>query len=377
MLRVLLTGGDTGGHIYPLIAVARELREIAAIKNIQLSAIYVGSCGDFGKELEAEHIVVKKVAGGKFRNYASIFNVLDIFLVLYSFIQALAKIFFVMPDVILSTGGPGALPVVLAGRFYRIPVIVHEANAIPGRTNIISGKLASRISIAFAGTAKYFEGKNVALLGHPLRRDLLQNIPSKEFAKTQLGFNHTIPLLLVLGGSSGATRINDFIFSNLDFLVANFQILHQVGKTNIEESEGKVSFLLKDYTKEEKSRFRLVPYFESVDEIRTAYAAADLIIARAGVGTIFELAALRKPAILIPLPEGKDQRANAYEYADSGAAVVMEQENLLPNLFRSEVGKILVNKSLQEKMRDSAGQFAKLDAARLVAEELLKLSAPS
>lgn len=377
MLRILLTGGGTGGHIYPLVAVARELREISASENLELDLIYCGSYGDFKDTLLAERLRVIKIAGGKFRNYTSVFNVLDIFRISYSFFEAWVKLFFLMPEIIYSEGGPGALPVVMAGWFYRIPIIIHEANAIPGRTNSTSGRFAMRIGIAFAGAAKYFEGKNIALVGNPMRKELTQNIPSPNFAKTELGFSHNIPLLLVLGGSQGATRINDFIFSNLDYLISSFQILHQVGYTNYEEAQGKAKFLLKSFTAEEQSRLHLVPYFEPIESLKFAYAAADLIISRAGAGTIFEIAAFQKPSILIPLPEGKDQRANAYEFAESGATVVLEPENLLPNLFQSQILKILSDKELQSKMREAAGKFARPEAARAVAEEILKLASAS
>lgn len=373
MLKILLTGGGTGGHIYPLIAVARQLREIAASDNISIELIYFGSYGDFKEVLTAQDLQVVKITGGKLRNYASVLNFFDIFRTIYSFFEAWVKLFFLMPDLIYSEGGPGALPVVMMGRFYRIPIFVHEANAIPGRTNIVSGRLALRIGIAFSGAAKYFKGKNVALVGNPIRKELTQNVPSIDAAKTELGFNSAIPLLLVLGGSQGSTRINDFIFANLDFLIARFQILHQVGGLNYEEAQGKAKFILKNYTSEEQSRFHLVPFLRTADSMKQAYAAADLIIARAGAGTIFEIAAFKKPSILIPLPEGKDQRANAYEYAETGAAVVMEQENLLPNLFRTQVIKIIGDEALRLKMIDAALKFAKPDAATIVAKEILKL----
>lgn len=374
MLRILLTGGGTGGHIYPLIAVAQKLREISASENLRLDLVYLGSYGSFLETLSAENIRVIKITGGKFRNYTSILNILDIFRTTFSFFEAWVKLFFLMPDIIYSEGGPGALPVVLMGRFYRIPIIIHEANVIPGRTNIVSARVAQRIGIAFAGAAKYFKGKNVALVGNPMRKELTENVPNQVFAKTELKFSNTIPLLLVLGGSQGSTRINDFIFANLDFLISNFQILHQVGESNYEDAKGKVGFLLKNFTSEEQSRFRLVPYFETTDAIKTAYAAADLIVGRAGAGTIFEIAAFKKPSILIPLPEGYDQRANAYEFAETGATLVLEQGNLLPNLFREQVIKILSDKLLQTKMSEAAGKFAKPDAAGIVAEEILKLA---
>lgn len=373
MIRILLTGGGTGGHIYPLIAVARELRDVSGINNIPLDIVYCGSYGDYKEALKAENIKVVKIAGGKFRNYFSILNYLDIFRVVYSFFEAWIKLFFLMPNIIYSTGGPGAFPVVCMGRFYRIPVFVQEPNAVPGRTNLACSRMALRVGIAFSGAAQYFKKNNVALVGNPLRNELFTNIPSLDSAKLQLGFSPEIPVLLILGGSQGSTRINDFIFANLDFLIARFQILHQVGVENYKEAILKSNFLLKSYTAEEQSRFRIAPLLDTAEAMKVAYAAADLVIARAGAGTIFEIAAFRKPSILIPLPEGKDQKANAYEYAGTGAAIVMEQGNLMPNLFHAQVIKILSDAQFQLKMKEAAGKFARPNAARLVAEEILKI----
>ncbi|MBI2035537.1 MAG: UDP-N-acetylglucosamine--N-acetylmuramyl-(pentapeptide) pyrophosphoryl-undecaprenol N-acetylglucosamine transferase [Candidatus Liptonbacteria bacterium] len=374
MLRILFTGGGTGGHIYPLIAVARELKIAAVSENLKVKSFYLGACGDYKETLGGEGITVMKVAGGKFRNYRSILNFFDIFRVIYAFFQSLVKLYFLMPDVIFSEGGPGALPVVIAGRFYRIPVIIHDANAIPGKTSLISARYASRIGISFESAAGYFNRTNIALTGNPIRSGLVENMPSKEFAKTSLGWNGAIPVLLVLGGSQGATRINDFIFENLDFLIRDFQIYHQVGRANYDETINQVGFLLDNFTAEEKSRYRPVAYFETDEEMRKAYAASDLIIARAGAGTIFEIAAAHKPSILIPLPEGADQKANAYAFADSGAAIVILQENLTPNILISQVKKILGDKAQAETMIKAAAQFSKPEAGRMLAEEILRLA---
>lgn len=373
MKKILLTGGGSGGHIYPLIAVADSLKELATIDNKTIEIIYCGSYGEFKSIIESEHIKAIKIAGGKLRNYSSPLNIFDSFKVVYAFFQALVKLFFIMPDIILSTGGPGALPVVLVGRFYSIPIFLIEPNSVPGRTNIISSRIALRIAIAFEGASTYFKGKNIALVGSPIRKALIENIPTKEIAREALGFSKDIPLIMILGGSQGSTRINDFIFANLDFLISQFQILHQVGRSNHDEAEEKADFLLKNFTTEERSRYKIIPYFESIEIMKQAYSASDLIISRAGAVTIFEISAFQKPSILIPLPEGKDQKSNAYEYAKNGAAIVIEQENLLINLFRSQVSKILNDKLVQLKMIEAAGEFSKVDAASVIAHEIMTI----
>ncbi len=374
MLRILFTGGGTGGHIYPLIAVARELKSMAVSENLEIDIVYLGACADYKETLRNEGFRVFKIAGGKVRNYRSILNFFDVFKIGYAFIQSLVKLFFLMPDVIFSEGGPGSLPIVIVGRFYRIPVIIHDANAIPGKTSLASARFAARIGISFESAAKYFNRTNIALTGNPVRSSLTESMPSGEFAKTRLGFSHAIPVLLVLGGSQGATRINDFILGNLDFLIRNFQVYHQVGRANYDETVNNVKFLLENFTPEERSRYKPVAYFETDHDMKTAYAAADLVVARAGAGTVFEIAAIHKPSILIPLPEGIDQKANAYEFADSGAAIVIEQENLTPNLFESQVKKVLSDSEQLKAMSAAAEQFSKPEAGRMLAEEIIRLA---
>lgn len=373
MLRILLTGGGSGGHIYPLFAVAEELKKIAAEKRVELSLYYLGPESDYGGLLENSGIMVSAISGGKIRTYFSVLNILDGFKLICSFFQALAKLFLIMPDVIFTKGGSGTVPVVVAGAFYRIPIIVHESDAVPGRSNMAASRFASRIAASFPGSLRYFHGKNAALVGNPIRQSLLENPKDKTVAFQQLGFNPNLPLVLVLGGSQGATRINDFIFDNLDFLIKDFQFLHQVGRANYQDAVYQMQFLIGDFTPEEKSRYRIVGYFETDEEMKTAIAAADVVVARAGAGTIFEIAAFAKPSILIPLPEGRDQRANAYEFAESGAAVVIEQENLLPSLFHDQLKKISTDQELKKRMGEAAKTFSRPQAAAMIAEEILRL----
>lgn len=368
-IRVCLTGGGSGGHIYPLIAIVEELQSLAVSRQIELDIRYFGDAGEYSELFYANGVKITHIVSGKIRRYFSVLNILDSFKFFIGFIQAWIKMLFFMPNVIFSKGGSGALPVILAGRFYRIPVIIHDSDSIPGRTNAISAKFAARIAVSFSAAAKYFQERgfqNVALTGNPVRPSILQNFPSQNDAKYTLGFDSALPLILVLGGSQGALRLNNFIVDNLRDLNAKYQISHQTGMRHY----GSVA----EQTKNAGARYKAVPYLE---DMKTALAAADLVVSRAGAGSIFEIAAFGKPAILVPLPEdivGEHQIKNAYDFAETGAAVVIEEENLLKGVFIAQLDKILGDSARKSAMAEASRKFFKLNAGRVIAEEILKLA---
>lgn len=375
-VRILLTGGGSGGHVYPLLAVAEELQGLAQERKLNLVLEYIGPKDEYGRLLGSENVAVSYIYAGKIRRYLSIENIFDIVKFLAGFLQALAKVFLSMPDVIFSKGGTGALPVVIAGWFYRIPVIIHESDAAPGLTNLLSSRFAARIAVSFERALNYFNPKKVAWIGTPIRKWLLAERPTKEEAKEELGFNPKEPLLLILGGSQGSERINEFIVSNLENLVKETQVLHQTGRANLAEVErlSRAALMNIPAKKESKTRYQAIPYFEK--NVKTAFAAADLVVARAGSGTISEISAFGKPAVLIPLREsaGDHQRINAYEFAKGGGGVVIEEANLLPGIFLNQIKSIIKNTELLDKMGQASGKFFKPGAAEILAREILKLA---
>lgn len=375
-LRVLLTGGGTGGHIYPLVAVGAELQVQCAAKGLPLDLRYLGAYGPFKKLLQANNIKVRRVAESKLRRYMSLHNFIDGPKFIYSFCQAVLKMFFFMPDVVFSKGGPGALAVVLAAKFYFIPVIIHESDSVPGLTNLLSAKFAKLVLTSFPGVEAYFPSHQVQLVGNPIRRSLLTGLEAESKARDKgaYGFDPNLPLILVMGGSQGATSINDFILDNLLSILQITQVLHQTGRKNYEQTLKEVSFIAKKMPEEVAKRYKAVSYFG--EEIKEAYVAADLVVSRSSAGAIFEIAAFGKPSILIPLPANvaanDHQTKNAYDYTSLGAGEVMEQTNLLPNLFISHVKKITGDSSLSAQMSAAALAFAKPEAASKIAQILLE-----
>lgn len=369
--RVLTTAGGTAGHVYPVVAVVAELQSMAAEQQVNLEVRYLGAHGPFKGFLQQNNIKVQRVANSKLRRYFAWQNFIDIPKFAWSVLQAFWKIYWFMPNVLFSKGGPGSLAVVLVARFYRIPVIVHESDAVPSVTTSITSKFADVVAVSFASAAEQFVQKEVIYTGNPVRKYLLTDPISKEKGRGYFGFNPNTPLLLVLGGSQGSTSINDFILDVLPELLKSVQVLHQTGKEDYDRVVREAGVVLEKLPEEVQTKYKAMDYFEK--DIRVAYQGADLVVSRSGSG-IFELAAFGKPSILIPLPWAANdhQRANAAEYQKMGAAVVMEQDNLLPHIFLNNVVSLLTDPEKLKVMGEAAKAFYKPDAASNLARVILR-----
>ncbi|MDP2703618.1 MAG: UDP-N-acetylglucosamine--N-acetylmuramyl-(pentapeptide) pyrophosphoryl-undecaprenol N-acetylglucosamine transferase [bacterium] len=367
-IKVLLTAGGTGGHIYPLLAVGDFLRDIG---EGEIRLAYAGQVGSFRDEFENRYMSTYPILPSKVRRYFSFWNFLDVPVFFFSVLQALFWVFVVMPDVVFSKGGPGTLAVILAARFYRIPVVIHESDAIPSVTNRVSSRFAARVGVSFQDTLKEFPKEKVFFSGNPLREELMKDWVAQFSAKTYFKLRAEDPVVLVLGGSQGSLRINNFILDNLVSLLEKTQIIHQAGRRNFKDALKLTEITLRSSSDEFRKRYLLRDYL-SVKDMKIALNAADVVVARAGSG-LHELALFGKPAILIPLAESANdhQKANAYEYARTGAAVVIEEDNLKPHVVLSEIQKILDNPKKSEEMTMAAFSFAKKDAAEIVGKEVL------
>ncbi|HUX35696.1 MAG TPA: UDP-N-acetylglucosamine--N-acetylmuramyl-(pentapeptide) pyrophosphoryl-undecaprenol N-acetylglucosamine transferase [Candidatus Paceibacterota bacterium] len=375
-LRIALTGGGTAGHIYPLIAVAEELEKISIDKKLIMEIRYFGAVNSYKPELEDAGIKASKIISGKIRRYFSFLNIIDVPKIFIGFLQALFKFYFFMPDVLFSKGGTGAFPVVLVAWFYRIPVIIHESDAQPGLNNLFSARFAKRIAVSFQKGLDYFDPRKSAYVGLPIRNSLIANKPEMDAAKDKLGFDPQKPLVVFLGGSQGSQKINELVLLSLKNLLSKTQVLHQTGASNFPETEAEVKSSFPETLAETggKSIYRIFPYLD-ITGMRLALSAADLVVARSG-SNIFEIAAFSKPAILIPIAESANdhQRLNAYEFSKAGAAIVIEEANLLPGIFMTQITETLANKDLLRKMGAASANFFKPDAAKVMAEEIVRLA---
>lgn len=370
-MRILFTGGGTGGHITPIVAVIRELKSIAEKEQIlDLELFYAGPDDGFGAELlRDENVVFVSVTSGKMRNYFSVRNILDIFKIAVGIIQSLWNIFLIMPDVVFSKGGYGALPTVIAAAVFRVPLVIHDSDAVPGKVNTFSARFATRIGIAFRAAADAFPKEKTALVGVAIRKHLLGG--RKEDAREKFGVNSNAAVIAVIGASQGSQKINETLLGILKEVTAEFEILHQTGAKNFADVSGEAQVILESGNKDRYHSFG----FLNEDQLRNFYAAADLIVSRASSTSIFEIAAWGKPSILVPLLNASQdhQRKNAYEYASEGAAVVIEEANLTPHILLAEVKKLMQNPEKLKKMGEAAQRFARIDSAEVIAREILKL----
>lgn len=378
VFRVALLGGGTGGHIYPLVAVKQSLQKFTAEKEIALDARYFGDPGQYQFYLEKSGIRIQKIASSKLRRYFSFLNFLDIFRFFFGFWQALWKLFWFMPDVVFSKGGPGVVPIIFAASFYRIPIVVHESDAVPGMANRISAKRAELIQISFPEALPYFAdiagGKEIRVVGTPVRESLFTE-ETHASARLSFGLLDEQVTVVVMGGSQGAQTINEFVLQNSEALLKRFELIHQVGPRNFGQYQAEFNFMSKNYPVDIKKNYLMFPFLDD-NKMALALAAADVVISRAGASSINDIAAAGKPAILVPLPDSANnhQRENAYAYAKTGAAVVIEEENLLPNLVIAQLEKIMTNKAVYERMSAAAHAFYKPSVADAIAHDLVAVS---
>ncbi|MCX6724018.1 MAG: UDP-N-acetylglucosamine--N-acetylmuramyl-(pentapeptide) pyrophosphoryl-undecaprenol N-acetylglucosamine transferase [Candidatus Staskawiczbacteria bacterium] len=367
-MKILFTGGGTGGHVFPLVAIVREIRRIYPKKDLEF--YYLGPKDDFGLILlSQEDFIIKTIISGKIRRYFSLQNFVDIFFKIpFGIIQSLFLILSIKPDLLFSKGGSGSIAVTLSARFLKIPVFLHESDVVPGLSNQTTAKWAKKIFTSFPKT-EYFNPEKITITGNPIRSDILEG--DKQTAAEIFNLTLSKPIFLVIGGSQGAETINDFILNVLNNLLKDYEIIHVTGSLNVKEVSAEAQVAMQDKSLD---KYYHPIGFLNEEKMRHAYKAADLIISRSGSGSIFEIAAVGKPSILIPLPSAAadHQSKNAYAYAQNGSAIVVEQENLTPNFFMENVQLLFLHPEKLEEMKQSALAFAKPLAARAVAREILE-----
>lgn len=372
-MKILFAGGGTGGHFYPIIAVAEAINELAAQEHLDKVELYFMSDSPINADLLAKTgISYIEVKTGKRRTYFSIENYTDIFKTFFGCLNATWKIFMLYPDVIFGKGGYASFPAMFAAQFLRIPVIIHESDIIPGRVNRFVADYATKIAVSYPEAINHFAHKDrVAQTGQPIRKTILE-IP-KEDPFELFNLERDIPVILVLGGSQGAERINEQLVDILPKLIEKYQVIHQTGEANHEWMRRRAGGVLGNNPL--THRYKPVGFLEA-RELRLAAKAASLVISRAG-STIFEIALWEVPSLLIPLKIARDdhQRENAYSYARTGAATIIEEQNLKPELFFSVIDAILSDPKRRATMIEGTKAFARTDAAQKIAQAILSIAA--
>ena len=370
-MKILLTGGGTGGHFYPLIAIAEKLIEVADKQKIIDLRLYYMSDSPYNKHMLFENkITFVQIPAGKMRTYSSIRNFFDIFKTAIGAFFGLLSMFFIYPDVVISKGGYAAFPAVLAAKLLRIPVIVHESDSFPGRLNIWTAKFAWKVAISWPEAGEYLPKEKTALTGQPIRKEIIHS-DSKE-AHEHFKLSPNIPTILIIGGSQGAEKINNIVVDTLPELLSRYQIIHQTGDKNFEDVVSRAKLLMENNSNIE--RYKPISYLNNLDTRKSA-GCANLIVSRAG-SAIFEIASWGVPSIIIPITNsnGDHQRKNAYNYARSGACEVIEESNLSQHLFVAEIDKIFSSEQKLSKMKENALAFASPDAAQKIAEAAIGIA---
>lgn len=371
-MRVVISGGGTGGHIYPALAVAAQLRD-----KYDADILYLGS--DDGLEADlvpAAGFRMVVVKAGKLRRYVSWRTLIGIGRIPVGMAQAVGIVGRFRPHVAFTGGGYVAVPAGLAARLNGVPLVMHQQDVPPNLSNKLIAPLATRISVAFADSLRYFPARKTLHLGNPVRQEILdvcQITPQQ--ARNELDFAPELPLLLVTGGSQGARHLNQVVVQALPELLKNCQVLQISGNKLFAETQALSDEVLANVDAVDRQRYRLVPYMS--DEMPMALQAAELVICRAGAATLSELAVLSKPSILVPLPPaigGSPQEVNADTFGSKQAAEVIRNADLKPELLLERVKHITTSPACLVSMANAVRTFAKPMASLDIVETIVKLA---
>ncbi len=343
MKRIILTGGGTAGHVTPNIALLPRLREL------QYDIHYIGSYNGIERELiEPFGIPYHVISSGKLRRYFSVRNFTDPFRVLKGLGEAKKLIKLLKPDVIFSKGGFVSVPVVVAGKQCKVPVIIHESDMTPGLANKLSIPSAVKVCCNFPETVELLPADKAVLTGSPIRQELLEG--NAEKARNFTGFTSDKPVILVIGGSQGAVAVNHAVRSNLPELLKDFQIIHLCGRGKLDPTLNNLNgYVQYEYIK---------------DELKDLFALTDIVISRAGANAICELLALRKPNLLIPLSVNAsrgDQILNARSFERQGFSMVLEEEDITNETFLSRVRTLYENRQQYMEAMSKSHQKNSID----------------
>ena len=371
-MKIVFTGGGTGGHFYPIIAVAQKVNKIIDEDKILGAKLYYISDSPYDKEaLFEEGLLYEEVNAGKRRTYFSLKNFSDLFKMFFGVIGAVYKLFSIYPDVVFGKGGYASFPTLMAARILRIPVLIHESDSAPGRVNKWAGRFAKKVAVSFEEAGEYFPKKKTAWTGHPIRTEI-EHPAERNKALEYFKLEEDLPVILILGGSQGAELINNTVLDALPRLSKNYQIIHQTGVRNFKMVTERAEVVFnKD---QNKSRYIALNFLNPLQMKMTA-GAATIIVSRAGSG-LFEIASWGVPSILIPITNTNEdhQKKNAFNYARAGACSVIEEINMTANILCSEIDRITGDKVIWERMKKSAEAFNKPNAATKIARELVDMA---
>lgn len=350
-MKILLSGGGTAGSVSPLLAVADEIQK----NDKETKFLWIGGKVGPEQEMVATHnIEFKKICAGKLRRYFSLKNLIDIFRIKIGFLQAFFIILNFKPDVIVSAGSFISVPIVWAGWLLRKKILIHQQDIRPGLANKLMAPFADKITVSFSESLKDYSKEKTILTGNPVRNDIF--LGDKKRAVKLFNLEDNLPTVLIVGGGTGAINLNKFVLDGLNELTKFCQVIHITGK-------GK-------HVKVQNNKYHQYDFLKN--EFADAIEIADLVVSRAGLGSLTELSALKKPAIIIPLAKSH-QEVNAKYFVDKDAVVYFKEEKLSTQKFVSEIKNLLYNKEKLNHLKNNIYKFLKSDASILISKEIFSL----
>jgi UDP-N-acetylglucosamine--N-acetylmuramyl-(pentapeptide) pyrophosphoryl-undecaprenol N-acetylglucosamine transferase len=357
--RIIIAGGGTGGHVFPAIAIANELK--ASLGEVEI--LFVGATGklEMVKVPEAGYEIIGLPISG-FQRSLSIRNLMFPLRLVYSLVRSFFILMKFKPSVAIGVGGYASGPILYIASLMGIPTVVQEQNSYPGMTNKLLAKRASKICVAYNGMDKFFKPEKLVLTGNPVRKEILEASMDREEAKGYFGLDTSKPLILAIGGSLGARTINESLFSGLDTLYHHsYQLLWQCGQLYYGEFS-------KQINQSVHPNVQLVEFIKKMD---IAYAAADIIISRAGALSISELCLIGKPVILVPSPNVAEdhQTKNAQALESVGAAMMVADVESRKSLVTTAI-QLLEDEEKMEALADAIKLLAAPDATKRIGNEI-------
>jgi UDP-N-acetylglucosamine--N-acetylmuramyl-(pentapeptide) pyrophosphoryl-undecaprenol N-acetylglucosamine transferase len=370
--RISITGGGTGGHLSPAIATIEALRSLAGSDRLDL--LYIGSRdGPEARVIPAMGVAYTAVSTGKLRRYLSVQNLLDLGRIPLGVAQALARLARFRPHVVFATGGFVSVPAVLAAAVLRRPVLVHEQTASLGLANRINARFATKVALSVPGSESGLPPGKWVHTGNPLRAAVRSGDETR--AQERWGFDPDLPTIYITGGAQGAHAINVAVAEALPSLLALTQVIHQCGDApGVRADYDLLAQRSAELPSSLRARYRLCRWVG--EEIGDVYAISDVVVGRAGAGTVNEIAGLGNPAILIPLTHaaGDEQRQNARRLSDLGAAVVIEESELTPERLVDELATLFSDPELLQSMAEASHSAGFGDADKRLAKLVLELA---
>ncbi len=372
-MRILISGGGTGGHIYPALAVAGELRD-----RYGAELLYIGDANGLETTIvPAAGIPFAAISAGKLRRYLSVRTFTDLGRIPLGMAQAYQHVKGFRPDAAFTSGGYVSVPAGMAARLHGAPLVMHQQDVPPNLANRLLTPFATRISVSFAASLPYFPKQKTMLAGNPVREEVLRAArldPAQ--ARARFGLHPALPVVLVTGGSQGARRLNQVIAAALPRLLPRCQVLHVSGERTYEETRAQAERALAA-APEMRPRYALFPYLKT--EMPEALAACDIALCRSGAATLAELSIIGRPSVLVPLPPGftgSPQAVNAEMFQRAGAADMILDRDLTPSRAVELLAPLLGDANRRAQMSVAARKLGRPDAARELADLVASLASP-